>query len=57
MVIYQGKRTIFIKNEGFKPKNDGFWMLKAIKITFSTDVRDRRSNVSDVSTLVDVLLG
>ena len=40
-----------VKNNGFKPKNDGFWTLKAVKIMLSTDVCDQRSKVSDVLTL------
>ena len=42
--------TIFTKNDNIYPKNDGFLTLIVVKMTIYTDVRDRRSNVTNVRT-------
>ena len=44
MTVFHVKMTVF------HVKNDGFLTLKAVKMTFSIDVRDRRSVVDDVGT-------
>ena len=46
-----GKITaILLKIMSILIKNYGFLMLKGVKMTFSTDICDRRSNVTNVRT-------